>query len=83
MLIAASTLFLSFFAEAATATPPQPAAKPNENNKVICRRYKETGSLIATKRVCHTRQDWMKLNENIRGDMDRFNQQSGHSRPAG
>ena len=39
-------------------------AKPED--KLICRKYLETGSLVKSKRVCHTRADWARINDAAR-----------------
>ncbi len=54
----------------AAAAPP---AKPDEReksadsaDKMICKRFAETGSLIASKRVCKTKRDWERERDALR-----------------
>lgn len=45
----------------AAQTPPAAAAAPAEVDKskeIICKRERETGSLVKAKRTCLTRQQW-------------------------
>lgn len=56
------------FAAAAAAEPPAPAAAPAagtvaarlrvDQNQTVCRSVRETGSLLAHRRICQTRQEW-------------------------
>jgi hypothetical protein len=34
-------------------------------DKVICKRYPVTGSLVQTRKVCGTKEDWVKMRENL------------------
>jgi predicted transglutaminase-like cysteine proteinase len=52
LLVAASAL-----APAAAQAPAAPAAV-DKSQEVICKREKETGSLVKAKRTCLTRQQW-------------------------
>jgi len=61
------------FALLAIATPaladpaPQTATTPDPN-KVRCKREVVTGSLIASKKVCHTEAEWKEVTEQARRD---------------
>ena len=60
LLIAAATL-VPAAVQAQTAAPAaaQPAAAPvDKSQEIICKREKETGSLVKAKRTCLTRQQW-------------------------
>ncbi len=52
---------------AAISAEPQPAAVPAAQapakEKMICRRDKEIGSLVATKKTCHTKSQWQYIDD--------------------
>jgi hypothetical protein len=52
--------------QAATAT-----AAGLDPNETICRRYRESGSRIAIRRVCMTREEWTAFNRELRQNVDR------------
>lgn len=59
-MIGSVTFFVAtMLAEAATPAPT--AAAPNPQDKVICRRYLETGSLVKATKVCHKRSEWARI----------------------
>lgn len=61
LLIAVAAL-----APAAAQAPPAaaPAAAPVDKGKeIVCKRDKETGSLVKVKRTCLTRQQWAYVQE--------------------
>lgn len=43
---------------AAAPTTKPVAGKSSDDDKIICKSIPEAGSLITTKRECHTRRDW-------------------------
>jgi hypothetical protein len=46
-------------AQTAAAPTTKPAAgKSSDEDKVVCKSIPEAGSLISTKRECHTRREW-------------------------
>lgn len=55
-LIAAS-IAMPAFAQAPAAAPPA-AAPVDKSQEIICKREKEIGSLVKSKRTCLTRQQW-------------------------
>lgn len=57
----ASSLALLLAATPMAASPPSP-----EPQKLICRRFAETGSLVKKKRICHTKAEWARLSANTR-----------------
>jgi len=65
--VISSTLFVvSLLAEAA-----QPVVQtPKPQDKIICKRYLETGSLVKSTKVCHTRREWSRLNDEARKDAE-------------
>jgi hypothetical protein len=58
MIVSTGLLALAMMADAATTAAP---VDPME--KVICRRFTETGSLAKTKRVCLTKREWVAADE--------------------
>jgi hypothetical protein len=59
MRIAIFILALAVSTPAFAADPPKPAPKPGEGkDKMICRREVPIGSLIASRKVCLTKEQW-------------------------
>ncbi|MEA1014556.1 hypothetical protein [Sphingosinicella sp. LY1275] len=54
---------------AGAETAKGPDAKPD---KVICRKFGVTGSLVRQRKVCHTSSEWKKLNTMERDAAQRF-----------
>ena len=50
---------------AAPAAPPvaAPSAEPDRMQQTICRKDKVIGSLIATRKTCHTRAQWAYIDD--------------------
>ena len=46
------------FVTVQAAATPAPPAKPQE--KLICKRFGETGSLVKSRRECKTERDWQR-----------------------
>lgn len=65
MIVSTSLLALAMMADAATTAPTTaaPAAPADPMEKVVCRRFTETGSLARTKRVCLTKREWVAADE--------------------
>lgn len=64
MIVSVSLLSLAMLADAATSAPTAAAATPADPmEKVICRRFTETGTLAKTKRVCLTKREWIAADE--------------------
>jgi hypothetical protein len=60
---------LLFTGIAANAAPPQADEREKSADaadKVICKRFAQTGSLVASKRVCKTKRDWERERDAIR-----------------
>jgi hypothetical protein len=55
---------------AAAAAPPQTPddheKSADQADKVICKRFKETGSLVSSRRVCKTKRDWERERDALR-----------------
>ncbi len=56
-----------------SAIPVKPAKDPN---KVICEREEETGSRLAARRVCLTREQWEMRRRDHRNELERAQQNS-------
>jgi hypothetical protein len=65
MIVSTGLLALAMMADAATTAPTTaaPAAPADPMEKVVCRRFTETGSLAKTKRVCLTKREWVVADE--------------------
>jgi hypothetical protein len=70
------TLLLALLAATPATTPqqkPDVAEKAADSrDKIVCKRFIKTGSLIGTERTCKTKWEWERERENAR-------QQSGSS----
>lgn len=59
LIIAAATLAPAAVQAQAAAPAAAPAVAPVDKSKeIICKREKETGSLVKARRTCLTRQQW-------------------------
>ena len=65
MIVSTGLLALAMMADAAASAPTTaaPAAPADPMEKVICRRFTETGSLTKAKRVCLTKREWVLADE--------------------
>ncbi|WP_374942485.1 hypothetical protein [Sphingomonas sp.] len=52
-------------ASAAVAQQPQPPSAPKPD-KMICKRSAEIGSMIPTRKECHTRSEWNAMAQSAR-----------------
>lgn len=59
-LLAAATPAATPAARPTLVTPAQPP------EKLTCRRYTQIGSLVKSKRVCHTKADWERIADGAR-----------------
>ena len=82
LLLAMSLLSPTFALQAAPGTAPAaPLTRPTQAsdavpggldpNETICRRFRESGSRIAIRRTCMTRQEWAAFNRELRQNVDR------------
>lgn len=67
-LIATVALAAPAFAQTAPATDPA-APKPVKEKK-ICRREAQTGSILGSPSVCHTKAEWAKIDEQNAANAD-------------
>ena len=59
LIVAAATLVpAAVQAQAAAPTAPPAAAPVDKSQEIVCKREKETGSLVKARRTCLTRQQW-------------------------
>ncbi|HEV7233551.1 MAG TPA: hypothetical protein VGN36_04845 [Sphingorhabdus sp.] len=59
-------MFMTFAALALTlqATGTAPATEPTAStDKVVCKKFEVTGSLVKKKRVCHRQSEWARINQ--------------------
>lgn len=85
-IVAAVVLAASSSAALAQQTEPTQnsaaaVAKPADPNEVICEKQGETGSRLATKRVCMTRGQWADLKSQDRQETERVQVQRGAMAP--
>lgn len=66
----ATAAMISAPAAAAAATPAQPGAKPDPQDKIICKFINTTGSRISHDRECRTRAEWDRVSDATRDDME-------------
>lgn len=66
-LIASHCLLLGVasaaFAAEPAAAPAAPTAAADNSQEIICRKDKETGSLVKTKKTCHSRAQWAYIDD--------------------
>ncbi len=63
IMLAISGLMLSTVAMAAEQTPATPGAEIDPMQQMVCRKDKETGSLVKSKKTCHTRSQWAFIDD--------------------
>ena len=57
----------------------QPAAVPAPGERRICKRSAPSGSLIETRRECHTRAEWDRIAQAARGESQEMVERSARS----
>ena len=71
------TLFLSMLAAATVAAAAGPVTVPADPlEKVQCVREEVTGSLVVTRKVCHTVREWRNISDNAQNEARRLTQPS-------
>ncbi|MGK6322479.1 hypothetical protein ACMGDM_05280 [Sphingomonas sp. DT-51] len=67
--IAALALLLAAAAPAGQAKTPADAAEraADHGDKMICKRFAKTGTLVGSERVCKTKADWERERDTLRG----------------
>ena len=85
VLVFAASLVLTPLASApavAQADQQQQSAKKTlDPNQVVCEKQEETGSRLATKRVCMTRSQWAEQRRLDRQDVDKAQTQKSMNSP--
>jgi hypothetical protein len=71
--MAISALVLLLATAAPDAGPAFPATN-DPNEKVRCVREKVTGSLIQSRKVCHTEREWRRIRNDAEGEARRITQ---------
>jgi hypothetical protein len=79
--LAVSLLLLSTAPEGPPGAAPAPLTRPTQAsdavpggldpNETICRRFRESGSRIAIRRTCMTREQWAAFTRELRQNVDR------------
>ncbi|KAK0331134.1 hypothetical protein LTR94_030115, partial [Friedmanniomyces endolithicus] len=64
---------LAAAAPAAPAAPATPTASPDARERMVCKRFLETGSLVKSYKTCKTNAEWERERANIRQNNDRSN----------
>jgi hypothetical protein len=62
----ASAALLGAVATAALAGPAEKPEKPSNGEKLVCKRFVETGSLVKGTKTCKTKREWDRERANIR-----------------
>ena len=73
-------IVLSMFQAAATPATTPPAAPP-EDAKITCRSITVTGSRLDTKRVCMSKKEWRRMQDESRATAEDY--QNGQSKQPG
>ena len=61
-----SMLVISFLLQAAAATPAattEMAVASPDDAKIVCKTIRDTGSRIGGKRICATKKEWRRMNQ--------------------
>lgn len=65
---------LTLAALAAAPAAPVPSAKPTPSadarDKIVCKRFVETGSLVKSYKTCKTNAEWQQERANVRQNLD-------------
>jgi invasion protein IalB len=85
VLVSLSALVLTPLASAPAVAQAdqqqQSAKKALDPNQVVCEKQEETGSRLASKRVCMTRSQWAEQRRLDRQDIDRAQTQKSMNSP--
>jgi hypothetical protein len=65
-LFAVAVLMLSVPMAAQTPKRDAPEKTTDSRDKVICKRFAETGSLVGQKRICKPKAEWERDRDNLR-----------------
>lgn len=64
-LIASQCLLIAFAVPTLAAEPATvpPVTAVEKSQEIVCRKEKETGSLVKTKKTCHSRAQWAYIDD--------------------
>jgi Spy/CpxP family protein refolding chaperone len=62
-LVASHCLLLGVASAALAADPVAAPPLVDKSQEIVCRKEKETGSLVKTKKTCHSRAQWQYIDE--------------------
>jgi hypothetical protein len=68
--VLASTTAAPVMAQTNAAPAQQQAAKPGYADQVVCETQEETGSRLASHKICHTRSQWAQIHQDQRDEVD-------------
>ena len=61
-------MLLAVMLQSAPTPVPAAAAKANPAEQKVCRKYVETGSLVRVTKVCRTRAEWRRTEEDAKAE---------------
>lgn len=73
-----TSALLSVLLSASPAAAPAPTPAPSE--KMTCKRFAETGSLVKKRRVCRTKAEWARLSARTQEEWGELQGTKGSSR---
>lgn len=68
-LLASATLIVALASAAAAAPRDAPEKAADSPDKIICKRFTETGSLAKSSRICKTKLDWERERANAQASL--------------
>ena len=72
----AVSMMLATMAVAAETTPPPAAPNGDPMQQTVCRKQAETGSLVRSKKTCHSRAQWSYIDDANQADARKFTDDS-------
>ncbi len=60
-MIGSTAFFVASMMAQASETPAAATLALDPNDKIVCRREAPTGSLIASRKICHSKREWSEL----------------------
>lgn len=80
ILAAALTVAPALASHAQSSGGQTPAATTSEADKPICKKEKETGSRLATKKVCRTKAEWDEFYRQQRAETEQMQRNDAASK---
>ena len=62
-LVASHCLLLGIASAASAAEPMNDPTLTDKSQEIVCRKEKETGSLVKSKKTCHSRAQWQYIDD--------------------